>query len=384
MNMNRATGTRYRRLRHVWLLLGTLLLALPLAARTVRVYVDYEPNEDAVDPNAPKITVSRGDIDVIDPVTHKVVQKIKGIESPHGIRFSPDGRRVYVSSETEKVMAVVDQKTGQIIKKVPLTGRGHAMVVTKDGGRVFVDIYQAPGTIDIIDTNSLERVKSIQTNVPMYDCLITPDGKYVVANTHRLKPQDEFKLIVIDVQTEQPVWEVKFDSVTNNMGVEANPDGSTRRIFVTRHGLRGFDVVDFAQRKVVAEIRLPDTDASRGLVTGGPTTKEEVDRIAGKNVTQCHGIGVNPDNKTFWINNELDHAVYVYSLPDLTLLGHVPVGVRPNWMTFSPDGKQVYDLNTHENTMSIIDAKTLKEVARIPIGGQPGLVPFKVSALELP
>jgi len=116
-------------------------------------------------------------------------------------------------------------------------------------------IYQAPGALDIIDSNSREKVRSIPINGPVYDSSLTPDGKYLVANTHKLG--DIFKLFVIDVQTERPIWEVNFKSVTNNMAIEANPDGSTHRIFVTRHGLRGFDVVDFAERNIVTEIKLP-------------------------------------------------------------------------------------------------------------------------------
>lgn len=377
--MNRTTLKRYcSRVKHVWPLLGILLVTRPLAATTDRVYVNFEGLESFSDTGRPVAS----DIIVIDPVTQKVVQTIKGIATPHGITFSPDRRWVYITSESEKAFAVVDQKTGEIIKKVPLTGRPHTMVLTKDGTRSFVDIYQAPGALDIIDLNSREKVRSIPINGPVYDSSMTPDGKYVVANTHKLG--DIFKLFVVDVQTERPIWEVKFNSVTNNMAIEANPDGSTRRIFVTRHGLRGFDVVDFAERNIVAEIKLPETEASRGSTTAGPATKEEVDRMVGKDVTQDHGIGVTPDNKTFWIDNELDHAVYVYSLPDLKLLGHVPVGTRPNWMAISADSMRVYVLNTGDSTMSIIDAKTLKEVARMPIEHQPGQRLFKVDVLELP
>ena len=377
--MNRTMLKIYcSRVKHAWLLLGILLVTGPLAAKTVRVYVNFEGLESFSDTGRAVTT----DIIVIDPVTQKVVQTIKGIATPHGITLSPDKKFLYITSESEKVVAIVDQKTGEIIKKVPLTGRPHTLVTTKDGLRSFVDIYEAPGALDIIDSNSRAKVRSIPINGPVYDSSMTPDGKYLVANTHKLG--DIFKLFVIDVQTERPIWEVKFNSVTNNMAIEANPDGSTHRIFMTRHGLRGFDVVDFAERNIVAEIKLPETEASRGSTTAGPATKEEVDRMVGKNVTQDHGIGITPDNKTFWIDNELDHAVYVYSLPEIKLLGHVPVGTRPNWMAISPDSKQVYILNTGDSTMSIIDAKTLKEVARMPIEHQPGQRLFKVDAFELP
>jgi YVTN family beta-propeller protein len=50
--------------RNVWLLLGLLFTALPIAAATARIYV-----------------ANRGGttIDVIDPTTNKVVEVIKGI-----------------------------------------------------------------------------------------------------------------------------------------------------------------------------------------------------------------------------------------------------------------------------------------------------------------
>src|SRR6267143_832469 len=80
----------------------------PSSAATVRIYV----------------TNSAGDtIDVVDPGTNKVVQVIRGIELPHGIAFSPDGTRIYVSSEAESALVLVDRKSGEILKKVPLSAR---------------------------------------------------------------------------------------------------------------------------------------------------------------------------------------------------------------------------------------------------------------------
>lgn len=382
-----ATGTkRYCKCQvGVGILFGIVLIAMPLVAKTL-VYVDYQGLESYTDRPDP----INEDILVIDPVGQKVVQRIKDITTAYTIDFSPDGKRIYIPSESESLLFVLDRKTGKVIKKVPLSGTPNTFVVTKDGGRVIVGIRQAPGPVDIqlrsrtgaldvIDTTSLQRVGSIPMKGGLHDIYLTPDGKYVVAGSG-----EAHTVTVVDVQTEQPVWQVNVGSYVNNSAIEANPDGSTRRIFVTRHGLRGFDVVDFAERKVVAEIKLPETEASRGSWKEGPATKEEVQQIVGKIVAQDHGTGVSPDNKTFWINNELDHAVYVYSLPDLKLLGHVPIGKRPNWLTFSPDGKQVYDLNTNDDTMSIIDTKTMKEVARMQLEHHPGHRIFKVSAVEVP
>ena len=74
------------------------LAALPVSAQTVRVYV----------------TNSAGDnIHVIDPATNKVVQVIHGVEAPHGIDFSPDGQRVYVSNEADSTLDVIEARAAR-------------------------------------------------------------------------------------------------------------------------------------------------------------------------------------------------------------------------------------------------------------------------------
>jgi YVTN family beta-propeller protein len=333
--MNLTSVKRHVRCLAVGLLLGVLLITLPLSARTVRIYVTNYAGD----------TVS-----VIDPETNKVVQTIEGVELSHGIGFSPDGRRVYLSSESENVLDLVDQKTGRIIKQVPLSGRPNTLAVSKDGRRVFVGIVN-PGALDVIDTTSLERVKSIPMEGGLHDIYVTPDGKYVVAGSLRGK-----YATVVDVQTAQPVWQLQFGHAVRPMAFTTNPDGSTRQIFVQLGELHGFAVVDFATHTEVATIKLPDEPS------GGQNSNTSA---------PSHGIGITPDGKTLWVASRKADAVFVYSLPDLKLLGHVLVGVKPEWITITPDSKRVYVSNDAENTVSAIDAKTLKEIARIPVGQGP-------------
>jgi YVTN family beta-propeller protein len=340
MNWTAAKG-HCSRLGNVWLLIGIMLIALPLAAETARMYVVYKNG-----------TARVGAFDLLN---YKVTQTIKDIEWADGMNFSPDGRRVYVASETDKVLAVVDRNTGEIIEKVPLTGTPNTIAITKDGGRLFVAIREAPGALDVIDTTSLKRVKSIAMKSGLHDIVLTPDGNYVVMGSEAGK-----SITVLDVKTEQPIWDVKFEDSVATIAVDAGPDGSTRRIYVNRHGLHGFEVVDFEKRQIVAQIKLPENaNTAAGKLRG-----DDADN-------PCHGIGVAPDKKTLWANSRWDDAVFVYSLPDLKLLGQVLTGPRPVWIDFSPDSKTVYDANSGESTVSVIDARALKEVARIPVATRP-------------
>jgi YVTN family beta-propeller protein len=215
----------FRVLRHVWLML--LLTPMPAWASTVRVYV----------------TNSAGDsIHVIDPATNNVVQQIKGIEGAHGIAFSPDGSRVYVSDEVDSTLDVFDRKTGKLVKKVALSAHPNNIAVAKDG-RIVVGIARDPGALDIVDPATLTRTKSVPVNGRLHNVYVTPDSKYVVTGSIR-----SGIVTVIDLATEQPVWEVKLDKGIRPMTIEAEPDGSTKRIFVQLSDFNGFAVLDFAAR----------------------------------------------------------------------------------------------------------------------------------------
>jgi YVTN family beta-propeller protein len=323
--------------------------AKPPSASTARIYV----------------TNSAGDtLDVIDPSTNEVVQVIHGIELPHGVGFSPDGSRVYVSNESESVLDVVDRHSAKILKKVPLSGHPNNMAVTKDGARVLVGIRADPGTVDIIDTSSLDRSKTIPVDGSVHNIYVTPDGNYAVSGSIENKAAT-----VIDLRSEQVAWGIKFDRGVRPMAFEANPDGSTRRIFVQLSGLNGFAVVDFAKHTEVARITLPSEP-------GGFGTAEE------RQGTPSHGIGAAPDGKSLWVNSTIANAVFKYSLPDLQLLGFaaLPVvhplnraatGAVPEWITFTPDSDRVYISNSGARSLSVIDTKTLKLVAVVPVGEVP-------------
>src|SRR4029079_10922442 len=167
-----------------------------------------------------------GNIHLIDPLTNKVVGEITGVPVNHGAAGSPDGKRLYFSSEAEQVLAVVDSKTLAITKKIKLSARPNNITIGKDGARVYVGIISQPGAIDVIDTVSLERVASIPTKGGIHNLYVTPDGKYVVAGSIGGK-----LMTVIDAKTDQTVWTL-FDEGIRPIAIEANSDGSTKRLFV--------------------------------------------------------------------------------------------------------------------------------------------------------
>ena len=309
---------------------------------------------------APKLKVriiqtnSAGDaVDVIDPLTNKVVGEIQGIEVNHGVAVAPDGSRIYVSDEAQSTLDVADGKTLKVTKRIPLSGHPNNIALTPDGRRIYVAITEATGGLDVIDTDSLQDIKTIPIKGGIHNPYVTPDGKYAVAGSILGRTVN-----VIDVPTNELAWSVPMGQGVRPMAISTNPDGSSKWIFVQLSDLNGFAVVDFATRKEIKRLQNPDLPPGRETVPQG--------------ADPSHGIAVTSDGKTLVVNSRLNNALYTYSLPDLKVTGTVFLGgMGAAWLTLTPDGKIAYVANAVTNNVSVVDIKALKEVALIPVGFVP-------------
>jgi YVTN family beta-propeller protein len=299
-------------------------------------------------------TNAAGDnVHIIDPASNKVVGVIEGIEVSHGAGVAPDGSRIYVSDESQSTLDVVDAKTLKVTHRIPLSGHPNNMAVGKDGRKVYVGIIQAPGGVDVIDTQTLKRVKNVPTKGTIHNAYVTPDGKYVVAGSIGGR-----SINVIDAQTDETAWTLDLDLGVRPMTFSWNPDGSTQWIFAQLSGLNGFAVIDFATRKEIRRINNPDLPPGKATVPEGSDPS--------------HGMAVTADGKTLVVCSRLNNYLYSYSLPDLKPLGGAELtGKGAGWVTLTPDGRTAYVANPVTNDVSVVDVKTMKEVAKIPVGYVP-------------
>lgn len=289
-------------------------------------------------------------ISVVDPTTDTVVREIAVSPNPHGIVPSPDGKRFYISSESKDLLDVVDRQTGKVIKSIPIGLRPNNVAITEDGKRVYVCI-RGKAQVDVIDTGTLEKVKSVEVGKGPHNVYRSPDGKLMLATS-----MEGEKITAIDAKTEEPVFSIEPGGVPRPMIIDANPDKTIRRLFVQLSNLHGFEVIDWASRKVTQKIELPQAP---------PEAKPLIP------ATFSHGMGISPDHQTLWVDDMLNNTVNVYSMKDLKPMAVIPVGRGPDWMVFTPDGKRCYVSNAGANSVSSIDAKSFKELKRIPVGKVP-------------
>src|SRR5947207_1820850 len=191
-------------------------------------------------------TNSAGDnIHLIDPATDTVVGEIRGIEVNHGAAAAPDGSRFYFSDEAEHTLDVVSGKTLAVTKRIALSGRPNNIAISRDGRHVYVSIVSGTGAVDVIDSSSLERIKSIPTHGGVHNTYVTPDGKTLWVNS----------------KMNSHVYGYSLPDLTLLGGVHVgnHPDWLTftpdsKRVYVANAGSNSVSVVDIATMKEVTRI----------------------------------------------------------------------------------------------------------------------------------
>jgi YVTN family beta-propeller protein len=324
---------------------GLIVLSLIILGRTVRVAQVDEGGSRAR--RILYVTNSAGDdVTLVDADTHRVIGSIETGTTPHGLVASPDGRRIYITGETDDDVVAVDTTTAKVLWKAPVGEQPNEPALTADGRHIYVPIRMGE-VADVVDTTTGKRINSIRIGRVPHNAYPSYDGKWIYVTS-----RGDEKISIIDPATQQMVGDVP-------LGGEPRPVAFTKdntRAYSTLTGLHGFVVADLALRKVIERIELPKADLPEISVSG---------------YTDTHGIALTRDDKQFWATNVFGNAVTAFSVPEHKVLTTVPVGLAPNWMTFSPDGELLYVSNSGSNDVSVIDLKLLREVVRIPVGMSP-------------
>ena len=332
---------------------------------------------------------------IIDPTTNRVVGLIRGCPNAHNLTTHPDGLYYYCANEAENTVDVFDTKTLQLVQQVPLSGRPNKAVVNKKHRKIYVAIsvrtakvlgpgFQAPAggalpaVVDVIDIATHKLIKSIPVHSPVHNTYVTPDDKFVIAGLRGDPEPGEPTIQVIDAATDTVAWGMELtghrqygrdNHEVRPMAFEANPDGSTKRMFAQATGINGVFVVDWNKRKVVQMLFPPKL----------PLWKQNADGIQ---TGDMHGLEVLPNRTAVWASSRLDSRIYGWSLPDLKYIGAVEVGPTANWITSTPDSRFMYVAVSGSDHTLAVDLQKLAIVAKIKTGARPARISTAILPLD--
>jgi YVTN family beta-propeller protein len=189
-------------------------------------------------------------IRVIDLAKREIVGTI---DLGHGVRphcplFHPKNGLLYVTTELENEVSVVDPKTLKRVRSIP-TGRpeSHMLALSHDGRRGYT-ANVASGTVSVLDLDSNALVTVIDAAPRVQRISISPDDRWVVT-----ADQTKFRLLVIDTQTNTVSGTIPLPGFA--YGTAFTPDG--KWLVVALPGNSQVGLVDFEKRALSRTIDVP-------------------------------------------------------------------------------------------------------------------------------
>ncbi len=187
---------------------------------------------------------------VIDIASRKIVGSVdfgRGVR-PHCPLINPKDKLLYVTTEIDQAVSVIDPSTLKVIGKVP-TGapESHMLAITRDGRRGYT-ANVGPGSVSVLDLENRKTLAVIPVASKIQRIALSVDDK-LVFTADQTKPQ----LAAIDTATNKlKTW---IPLPAQGYGAASTPDG--RWLVVALPSGKQVAAVDLSTMKVAHTIDVP-------------------------------------------------------------------------------------------------------------------------------
>ena len=278
---------------------------------------------------------------VIDTAQNKVVGTIPVPKGPHGLVITPNGRKVYVSSDGASTVSVIDTASDRVTATIEVGANPHGLAVSGDGRRVLVMGWGTNRAL-VIDT-ATDRVITEVPVAQRHRC----DGNTAWVGAQQ---QGATALVRLDLTAGKETARVALDKTPR--GLELSPDG--KRVFFTLAGIDSIQVLDTTSNQIVAQIPV---GASPHLAPFTPDGRWALAVVQGPGELAILDTATN------------------------TVAAAVPVGKAPHWSASSSDGRTAYVTNEGTNDVSVVDLAGRRVLATIPVGNAPRKIAVQPGAI---
>jgi YVTN family beta-propeller protein len=191
-----------------------------------------------------------GTLDVIDLGARRIVRTIdfgRGVR-PHCAVFGPKDEMLYVTTELEKSITVIDPHTLKIVGAIP-TGQpeSHMLAISPDG-RYGYTANVGPGTVSVLDIALRKTITLIPVAEHVQRISVSPDGRWAFTSDTQ-KP----RLAVISTKANKV--ERWVDLPGTGYGTQSTPEG--KWLLVALPGANAVGVIDLATFRVARTINVP-------------------------------------------------------------------------------------------------------------------------------
>ncbi|HEY3756979.1 MAG TPA: beta-propeller fold lactonase family protein [Opitutaceae bacterium] len=169
---------------------------------------------------------------------------------PHCIRYDQNRRRLYVTTELDRSVTVVDPFTWKILGRIPTRqSQSHMLVITRDG-RTGYTANVGPGTVSVLDLAGRAPAAVIRVATHVQRIGLSSDERWVFTSD-----TENPRLAMIDVAARKvSSW---VDLPGKGYGVAAGPLGRGIMVAIPSKGQLAW--VDLGARRVTRTLNLPGT-----------------------------------------------------------------------------------------------------------------------------
>ncbi|HEV2134139.1 MAG TPA: hypothetical protein VGR47_07730 [Terracidiphilus sp.] len=186
---------------------------------------------------------------VIDIAAHKIVGNI---EFSHGVRphcpvFGPKDGLLYVTTELDKAVTIIDPKTLKIVGQIP-TGQpqSHMLAIAHDGLRGYT-ANVGPGTVSVLDMKARKTLAVIHVSPNTQRISVSMDDRWVFT-----ADQTSARMAAIDTHTDKVSRWIPIHGI----GYGAAPTLDGRWLVVTIPDKNSVDVIDLQTMKVARAVKV--------------------------------------------------------------------------------------------------------------------------------
>jgi YVTN family beta-propeller protein len=167
---------------------------------------------------------------------------------PHCAKFGPKNGLLYVTTELDESVTMIDPATLKVIGTVP-TGQkeSHMLAISRDGRRGYT-ANVGPGTVSVLDLENNKLITVIPVAAHTQRIALSADDKWAFTTD-----QSDPRVAVIDTATNKVASWIKLPGI--GFSTAATSDG--RWLLVTIPGKNLVAVVDLHSKEVIQTLDLP-------------------------------------------------------------------------------------------------------------------------------
>ncbi len=289
-------------------------------------------------------------VDVIDPVTARVVDHFAVGSLPQHVVPAWDLEHLYVTNDRSNTLTPIDPATGRPGPTIPVEDP-YNMYFTPNG-RYAVVVAERLARLDFRDPNTFKLVKSVRVDCVGVDHVdFSADGSFLIASC-------EFsgQLVKLDLRTLAVVSTIALNGGDSKpQDVKLDPTGRT---FYVADMIRGgvytvdgasFTVTGFLRTGAGAHGLYVSRDSTTLYVTNRDAGTIALIDFATNRVVNTWTIpgggspdmgGLSADGKVLWVSGRYNGVVYAMSTSTGALLHEIRVGAGPHGLCVFPQPGQ--------------------------------------------